>query len=187
MSYTTKSLHGNKALPLMVVGLVSGCVSLASAGFVYDEAIDGDLAHPDFAVVLPFSAGGVNTISLTVDLFSDGFIIDIGAGQTLESFTMTAFNVNIGASATFHLIAGPDNIEGNSLTTPFASFDGSLMGVDLISHFGSGPQGEGQYLFNFWHDNTADPTMTFDIRIVPAPSALALLGFAGVAGCRRRR
>ena len=53
------------------------------------------------------------------------------------------------------------------LGTAWASFGYDMLGVDFLDYYEIGPLGEGQYLFNFWHDNSDGhfPTMTFDINM----------------------
>lgn len=157
------------ALALAAVGLILFCAPLASAEYEYDEAVDGDLPHPSSAFVIPFGPPNPNTITFTIDTGSDGWIVDIGPGETLESFTLTDFNPlgNDDYTATFHMYDGPT--QGDPvLGTEWASFGSELLGVDFLEHFDIGPLGEGQYLFNYWHDNSNGnwATMEFDLNIV---------------------
>jgi hypothetical protein len=151
---------------LAVLGLVVWCATLAQAGFAYDEATDGDLPHPNSAFILPFGTPNPNTIRFTMDVYSDGWILQVDHGETLNSFTMTAFTLNNpSCSATFHMYDGPTQSDP-VLGTPYASFGGNLLGVDFLQFYAIGPLGEGQYLFNFWHDNSPSyPTMVFDINM----------------------
>ena len=148
---------------LGVLSLLIFCAPLASAAYVYDEAVDGDLPHPNSAFVIPFEAPNPNTIIFTMDLYSDGWIIDIGPSDTLESFTLTDFSpLTPGYTATFHMHDGP-LVTDPVLGTMYASFGIELLGIDFLDHFNIGPLGEGQYLFNFWHDNTPYPGLEFDL------------------------
>lgn len=163
---TSRSKAGSSArgcIALTVLGLLACCAPFASAAYVYDEAVDGDLPHPNSAFVIPFGAPNPNTIIFTIDMYSDGWIIDIGPSDTLESFTLTDFSpLNPAFTATFHMHDGP-LLTDPVLGTMYASFGSELLGVDFLDHFGIGPLGEGQYLFNFWHDNTPNPSMEFDL------------------------
>ena len=143
----------------------------ASAGYVYNEDVDGDLPHPNMANILPFAAPGPNMITFTLDLYSDGWIVDVPSGHILESFTLIEFMPNDPTySATFHMYDGPTQ-DDPVLGTLWASFSNDMVGVDFLSHYLIHPLGEGQYLFNFWHDgNDNHPTLTFDIGITaPIP------------------
>lgn len=160
-----KSASARGFVTLAVLGLLVCFASLAQADYVYDEAIDGDLPHPNAAFVIPFGAPNPNTIRFELDLYSDGWIVDIGPGGTLESFTLTGFTpVDPAYTGTFHMHDGP-TVGDPVLGTPYSSFGIELLGVDFLAHFGIGPLGEGQYLFNYWHDNSPNPTMEFDLNI----------------------
>jgi len=170
---TGRSRTGSSArwgLALKVLGLLICCAPFASAAYVYDESVDGDLPSPSAAFIIPFAAPNPNTIIFTMDLYSDGWIIEIGPGDTLESFTMTHFSpVNPIYTSTFHMHDGP-LVTDPVLGTAYASFGSELLGIDFLDHFNIGPLGEGQYLFNFWHDNTPDPSMIFDLGFLdPSP------------------
>ncbi len=150
---------------LAVLCLLVWCAPFAQAGFVYDEAVDGDLPHPNSAFMIPFGAPNPNTIRFTVDLSSDGWILQVDPGESLKSFTLTTFTPSDPAyTATFHMYDGPSQSD-RVLGTAYASFGNGLLGIDFMEHFGIATLGPGQYLFNFWHDNSPDPTTEFDINI----------------------
>lgn len=151
---------------LAALCLVVWCAALAQAGFAYNESTDGDLPHPNSAFILPFGTPDPNTIRFTMDIGSDGWILQVDPGETLKSFTMTAFTLNNPSySATFHMYDGP-TVSDPILGTPYASFGGELLGIDFLDHYGIGPLPEGQYLFDFWHDNSPSyPTMVFNISM----------------------
>lgn len=149
---------------LCAIAFLAWGASDAIAGFEYDEAVDGDLPHPNSAFLLPFGTPNPNSIRLTVaSEDSDGWVLQVDPGETLRSFTLMSFFLNNPShTATFHMYDGPTQ-EDPVLGTPYASFGGELLGVDFLDHFSIGALGEGQYLFNFWHDNSDGPTMRFDI------------------------
>lgn len=156
---------GTRCIVLAALGFIVWCAPFAQAEYVYDESVDGDLPHPNSAFVLPFGAPNPNTITFTVDLASDGWILQVDPGETLKAFTMTAFSPSDpGYTATFHMYDGPSQVDP-VLGTAWASFYVGFLGFDFMDYFGIEPLGAGQYLFNFWHDNTADPTVEFDIDI----------------------
>ncbi len=156
---------GTRCMVLAALGLLVWCAPFAQADYVYDEAIDGDLPHPNSAFVLPFGAPNPNTIGFTVDDGSDGWILQVDPGETLKAFTMTAFAPSDPAyTATFHMYDGPSQTDP-VLGTAWASFDVGFLGIDFLEYYGIGSLGEGQYLFDFWFDNTDDPTVEFDINI----------------------
>ena len=115
------------------------------------------------AFVIPFGAPNPNTIRFTIDVNSDGWIVEIGPDETLESFTLTDFTPDDPTyTATFHMHDGP-LVTDPVLGTQYASFGSELLGIDFLDHFDIGPLGEGEYLFNFWHDNSPYPSMEFDL------------------------
>lgn len=154
---TTCSLY----VALAACGLLVWCAPVARADFAYDESVDGDLPHPNSAYVLPFGTPNPNSIRFTVDLGSDGWILQVDPGETLRTFTLTSFIPNDPEyTATFHMHDGPSESDP-VLGIEYASFGTELRGTDFLEHFGIPPLGPGQYLFGFWHDNTPDPTVKF--------------------------
>jgi hypothetical protein len=149
------------------LALVIGVAAFAHAGFSYDESTDGDLPHPNEAFLLPFGTPNPNTVRFETDTGSDGWVLQVDPGETLRSFTMMAYLPNNPSyTATFHMYDGATQ-DDPVLGTPYSSFGGELLGVDFLDHYGIGPLGPGQYLFNFWHDNSYPnyPTMQFDINM----------------------
>ncbi len=160
-----RSSSGTRCVMLAALGLLVWCVPFARAYYVYDEAIDGDLPHPNSAFILPFGTPNPNTIGFTVDETSDAWILQVDPGETLKSFTLTTFVPdNPAYTATFHMYDGPSQSDP-VLGTAWASFGVDFLGVDFMDFFGIEPLGEGQYLFNFWHDSSPEPTVEFDINM----------------------
>ena len=148
----------------LVLCLLSGGATASRAGFVYDEAFDGDLPHPNSAFLIDFGTPGQNLVKFTVSSDdSDGWILQVDPGETLRSFTMTSFSPDSEVySATFHMYDGPTQ-EDTVLGVAYSSFSLELEDVDFLEHFGIGPLGPGLYLFDFWHDNSPGPSMVFNI------------------------
>ena len=147
------------------VALVVLCSALAQAGCLYDERIEGELPHPNAAFIIAFGTPNPNAILFTMDLDSDGWILQVDPGETLRAFTLTAFTPDsTGYSATFHMYDGPTQ-KDPVLGIEFAPFDHTFEGLDFMEHFGIPPLGPGQYLFDFWHNNSSPnyPTLQFDI------------------------
>ncbi len=163
-----RSSSGTRYVMLAALGLLVWSAPLAQAGYVYDEAIHGDLPHPNSAFILPFGTPNPNTIGFTVDETSDAWILQVDPGETLKSFTLTSFVPSDPAyTATFHMYDGPS--QGDPvLGELWASFSVDFLGVDFLEYYGIGSLGEGQYLFDFWFDGTPDPTVEFDINITGA-------------------
>jgi hypothetical protein len=164
----------------------------AVAGLIYDEGVDGDLPHPSSATVLNFGLPNPNSISVTVDMDSDGYILDIAAGVQLDSFTLASFSGPEGATATFHIHNGPSTGDAALGTASYSSFNGAQLGQDFLTLFSIGPLGAGQYLVNHWHDRTPDPTVRFDLVFVLAPklrlgARLGKLCFPRAVGLRSSR
>jgi len=154
-----------------VAFVVSACLlaltaASASAGYLYDERLEGELPHPNSAFMIPFGAPNPNAILFTIDLGSDGWILQVDPGETLRAFTLTDFTPDsLGYSATFHMYDGPTQ-EDPVLGIEYAPFDYKFEGLDFMSYFGIPPLGPGQYLFDFWHNNAGPqhyPKLQFDI------------------------
>jgi hypothetical protein len=138
----------------------------AQAGYLYDERVDGELPHPNAAFIIPFGTPNPNAILFTVDEGSDGWILQVDPGETLRAFTLVSFEPDSpGYSATFHMHDGT-TVGDPVLGTPYASFNGAFVCLDFMDHFGIPPLGPGQYLFNFWHDNSDYPTVQFNIDMI---------------------
>jgi hypothetical protein len=145
------------------IGVALVCVSPASAGYSYDEQVDGDLPHPNSAFLIPFGTPNPNTIAFTLDVSSDGWILQVDAGETLRAFTLTSFDPDSPYySATFHMYDGATQ-QDPVLGVAYAPFDHTFTGLDFMDHFGIPPLGPGFYLFDFWHNNAEYPTVQFDI------------------------
>ena len=161
-----QSSSGTGLVVLAVLGLVIWCAPFAQADYAYDESVDGDLPHPNSAFILPFGTPDPNTIRFTLDVSSDGWILQVDPGETLRSFTLTVFTPNNPSyTAAFHMYDGPTQSDP-VLGTAYASFGGDFLGRDFLEFYGIGSLGAGQYLFNFWHDNSGPinyPTVEFDI------------------------
>jgi hypothetical protein len=76
---------------LAAFGLLVCCTAFAHADYVYDEAVDGDLPHPSEALIIPFGSPNPDSITFVMDLYSDGWIVEIGPDESLDSFTLTEF------------------------------------------------------------------------------------------------
>ena len=160
--------NGTRLVVLAVLGLVVWCTPFAQADYAYDESVDGELPHPNSAFILPFGTPNPNTITLSTDASdSDGWILQVDPGETLRSFTLTAFTPDDPSyTSTFHMSDGPTQSDP-VLGTPYASFGIDFLGRDFLDFYGIGALGEGQYLFNFWHDNSHPnhPIVEFDINM----------------------
>jgi len=153
----------NSVVFCAALGLLALTALSARAGYLYDELVDGELPHPNEAFIIPFGTPNPNAIRFTVDEGSDGWILQVDPGETLRAFTLTAFTPDsLGYTATFHMYDGPTQ-KDPVLGIEWAPFDYTFEGLDFMAHFAIPPLGPGQYLFNFWHDNSDDPTVQFDI------------------------
>jgi hypothetical protein len=160
-----RSSSGTGCVVLAALGFLVWCAPFAQADYVYDEAIDGDLPHPNSAFILPFGTPNPNTIRFTLDDLSDGWILQVDPGETLKSFTLTAFTPDHpDYTATFHMYDGPSQTDP-VLGTAWERFGVDFLDRDFMDFFGIEPLGAGQYLFNFWFDNSPNPTVEFDINM----------------------
>ena len=87
------------------------------------------------------------------------------------------------ATATFHIYDGTNAEEDDTLGhADFSSFGIADVGKNFLTLFSIGWLGPGDYLFNFWHDNSVNPTVQFDMvfsttsdnTVVPEPGSITL-------------
>jgi len=186
----------NKAFRFCAItAAVAGFAGVASA-IDYDEAVDGDLADIASGGTFLNLDIGTNSISGTVGgnptggIEEDFVVFDIAAGESLASVILTNVQFAGGNFSTgFRLYA---DLGFGLEQVASGSFDESDIGTDYLTVWdlsdvgGSAPLGPGSYgivLAEF----TAGQQYSFDINVVPAPGAVALLGLGGVAAIRRRR
>ncbi len=177
----------------------------AGAGFVYDEAVDGDLSDDWLSpTALPAFAQGLSVVTMTVvdsnETFGDRdyFTITIPAGLQLNSLDLLASDAGGGDSVAFigaqagdqvtvdPLFPNPEPLLGWVLTQPTdvgTDIQAMLVGED------NAPLAPGQY--SFWVQQTGQDVTTvslgFNVGIIPSPGTLGLAGLAAIGALRRRR
>jgi len=208
MEYTMdiRNGWGLRAIAAIGAGLGISAAAVAGGGFVYDEAIDGDLSD-DWLAPTQFPAFGVGQSIVTMSVVNsddpengdrDYFTITIPAGLQLESIVLLDLFAD-----------GPDDIafiamqEGNQVTVdPLFPNPAPLLGWMLTQQFNVGndilgimvgeentPLGPGQY--SFWVQQTGQDLTTislgFNVGIIPAPGTVGLAGLVAIGVMRRRR
>jgi len=189
----------------MGVGLGVSAAALAGGGFVYDEAIDGDLSDDWLAPTqFPDFGQGLSTVTMSVvdsnETFGDRdyFTITIPAGLQLLSLELLSLDAGGGDDIAFLAAQA-----GNQVTVdPNFPSSGPLLGFILTQQSNVGtdiqellvgtentPLGPGQY--SFWVQQTGQDVTTlslgFNIGIIPSPGTIGLAGLAAIGAMRRRR
>ncbi len=179
---------------ITATAVISFAAASASAA-IYNEAIDGDLANIDSAGGTFFDVEiGINTVTGNIGSGGDteDFVsFTINAGEALTAVNLTSIDLDPGNFSTgFRLYA--DLGTGFVQVSP-GSFNSSNVGDNYLDNWdlsqvgGSAPLGPGSYAIALNELGGTDNGYSFDIVVVPAPGAAALLGVAGLAATRRRR
>jgi len=178
-------------------------VSAAGAGVVYDETIDGDLSDDRFNPTDIATALGSNRARMSVvDSNSPGgdrdyFTVSIGAGEFIDRIILDESSVGssgidntafIGLAFDDIFDFDPVNLTGPGLVG-FVLTDDTLVGTDILGALsgGLGSLGAGDYTFWVQQTGVDETTVGLDIRVAPAPGAMALLAMGALGGVRRRR
>lgn len=204
-------MHGQKRYHKAGIALsMGGLLALASAavagpGFVYDEAVDGDLSDDWLAPTqLPAFGLGLSVVTMSVvdsnETFGDRdyFTITIPAGFQLNSLDLLFLDANGGDDIAFIGVQAGDQVTVDPLfpnpapLLGFALTQQSDVGTDiqeLLVGEANTPLGPGQY--SFWVQQTGQDLTTlslgFNVGIIPTPGTLGLAGLAGLGLMRRRR
>lgn len=193
---------------LVCSGIVIGS---ASAELMWDELIDGDLSS-DYLNPTQVYSKGVNNhvIFTTIGAEENGgnqdreyFTFTIDEGYELSALILDGFatdpETNLGFLGVAQGSVFPTSPDAPDVTTllGYGLIGLSDVGNDILQIMGqgggaqgfSGPLGAGTY--TWWAQETGPSTDDWDLNFVitevPAPGAIALLAFAGLAGSRRRR
>lgn len=200
------SPHSLKAI-LMLGGLL-GLAASASAGpgFVYDEAVDGDLSDDWLAPTLfPDLQVGQSVVTMSVvnsdDVeFGDRdyFTVTIPDGLTLLSLDLLSLDAGGGDEIAFLGVQAGDQVTVDPAFPNPAPLLGWILtqqtnvGTDiqeLLVGEANTPLGPGQY--SFWVQQTGQDLTTlslgFEVGIIPSPGTLGLAGLAAIGAMRRRR
>lgn len=177
----------------------------AGPGFVYDEAVDGDLSDDWLSpTALPAFAQGLSVITMTVvdsnETFGDRdyFTITIPAGFQLNSLDLLLLDADGGDDIAFIGAQAGDQVTVDPLfpnPAPLLGFiltQQSDVGTDiqeLLVGEANTPLGPGQY--SFWVQQTGQDLTTlslgFNVGIIPSPGTIGLAGLAAIGALRRRR
>lgn len=192
------------AFSLISVLTIAAAAS-AGPGFVYDEAVDGDLSDDWLSpTALPAFAQGLSVITMTVvdsnETFGDRdyFTITIPAGFQLNSLDLLLLDADGGDDIAFIGAQAGDQVTVDPLfpnPAPLLGFiltQQSDVGTDiqeLLVGEANTPLGPGQY--SFWVQQTGQDLTTlslgFNVGIIPSPGTIGLAGLAAIGALRRRR
>lgn len=196
---------GIRAIAAMGVSFGISASALAGGGFVYDEAVDGDLSD-DWLAPMQFPAFGLGLSTVTMSVVDsnalsgdrDYFTITIPAGFELLSLDLLSLDAGGGDDVAFLAAQA-----GNQVTVdPLAPNPAPLLGWILTDQINVGtdiqellvgaantPLGPGQY--SFWVQQTGQDLTTlslgFNVGIIPTPGTVGLVGLAAIGALRRRR
>jgi hypothetical protein len=196
---------GARASSAAAVVLLS-CSMASAGGFVYDEAVDGDLSD-DWLAPTQFPAFGIGQSVATMSVINsddtelgdrDYFTITVPAGLQLDSITLLSLDAPGVDNIAFVGIQAGDQVTVDPAFPNPAPLLGWLLtqdsnvGNDILSiAIGeeNTPLGPGQY--SFWVQQTGQDLTTlsfgFNISQIPTPSGVGLAGLAMLGAMRRRR
>ncbi|MCH2133202.1 MAG: hypothetical protein MK116_05570 [Phycisphaerales bacterium] len=183
--------------------ILSALSMSATAGIVWDEAVDGQLSTDRFTPTDfgTLATGSNDVIGTTVSGISKFFTFTIEEGTQLSALIVEGWE-SVDDLGFLGVVTGdwfsvdPANPNVGDLLG-YAHYGTLDVGQDILPTMGSGPGSQGFTAplgpgdYSFWvRQGGADPAtwdLNFVVTPIPAPAGLAVLALAGVAGRRRRR
>lgn len=185
---------------IIITAITVAGLGSAAMGTDWNEAIDGDLSNDSFApTFLSFAVGSNMVIGDAGGIDNwDVFSFTIAAGQSLESVILEDWegvrtSGGITPTTPIYFAAGSawgGPFSGDPLLGGSQMRKGTI-GTDLLIGGGAtdpvgGPIGPGDYVVAI-NESIPGHTYSLSFNVVPAPSALSVLGLGGLAMVRRRR
>ena len=186
----------------LAVAAAVGVAQSAAATTVWNEnGPEGDLSNSRAAPTLLSVSVGTNSITCAVTAGErDYFRIVVPDGASLAQIVLAAYGTNnlgfFGIEKGTQISVDP----GAATAAPRLGYVHTgvrLLGTNILDDMGNGlgamgftpPLGPGDYSFWMQQANAVLTTYTFDLVIVPEPSAAALVcaGLVGLAGVGRHR
>jgi hypothetical protein len=176
----------------LVIAALAGTASFASAQVVWDETVDGNLSNdPANPTLLNFSVG-TNIVrgstlgpSIAPSDGYDAFGFTIEAGWTLEAIILSAYSPATGGTSGFNFSSGAPLPGGNLIFGP--GVGGANVGQDFLVTQSIGTLGADDYFMEVREFGGPIAVWELTFTVVPAPSAMAMLGLGGLVAARRRR
>ena len=184
-----------------LLGMVSSTV--ASAGIIWDEAIDGSLSTDRFSTSYTgtLAVGNNNLIGSTVSGINKFFSITIGANDELAAIIVDDWwSLDdlgfLGVVDNSHFSVDPANIDVTALLG-YAHYGTLDVGNDILTTMGMGPGSQGfsaplgSGTYSFWvrqgGPDVAEWDLNFVVTAVPEPSTglLLALGLIGLTARTR--
>lgn len=178
---------------LAIVALAAAGTA-ASANVVWDEAVNGNLSNDplnptqiNFAVGDNIVRGSTLGPSAPPSDGYDVFRFTIESGWTLQSIILSAYSPATGGTSGFNFSTGAAAavVGANVLFGP--GVGGANVGQDFLVTQSVGPLGANEYFMEIREFGGPIAVWELNFNVVPAPSAMAMLGFSGLIAARRRR
>ena len=168
--------------------------SVADAGIVWDEALDGDLSNFSGSPTPIVLMNGINDLFGTIGGTSDPnvgdgfdtFTFTLSPNQTLESILITNYQVSGGNTSTGVNIFSGVGLGGTFLGS--VAMNTSHVGSDILTLTSIGPLDSGTYTIAMREFTAPNQIYAFSLAVsIPEPRTTALLLIAVVAWISKRR
>ena len=176
---------------LAIVALATAGTA-ASAQVVWDETVDGNLSNdPANPTLLNFGVGTNIVRGSTLGAATppsdgfDAFGFTIESGWSLEAIILSAYSPATGGTSGFNFSSGAPLPGGTLIFGP--GVGGANVGEDFLVTQSVGTLGAGNYFMEIREFGGPIAVWELSFVVVPAPSAMALLGLGGLVATRRRR
>ncbi len=140
---------------------------------IYDESINGDLSNLDMPMQFTLRTGSNEILGSVSDPFDtfDPFGFVVPSGEQLDQIIF----LELERTVAFTLFTGPTPLLPNDIGS--AVVQPGDVGKDLLPVMALSPLSSGTYSARIFAADEPEHPYHFDLRVVPEPSAILLLGF----------